>query len=67
MKKWGGYLFFFGVGSIVLSFMDMEFILLTWIDNWGEGIGWSIRIGLALVGGAMWLLDRQPSTEASGT
>jgi hypothetical protein len=66
MKQWGGYLFFFGVGSIVLSFLNMEFIILSWIDNWGTSVGWAIRIGLAVVGGAMWLLGRQP-TEAAET
>ncbi len=59
MKKWGGYLFFFGAGSMVLNFLNMEFIILAWIDSWGDTTGWAIRIGLAVVGGAMWLLGRQ--------
>ena len=59
MRKLGGYLFFFGVGSIVLYFLNMEFIVLTWIDTWGESVGWAIRIGMAIVGGVLWLIARQ--------
>jgi hypothetical protein len=60
MKKWGGTLFFFGVGSIVLSFLNMQFVLLAWIDLWGPTVGWAIRIGLAVVGGVMWLVGKAP-------
>jgi hypothetical protein len=58
MKRLGGNLFFFGIGSIVLHFLNMQFILLAWIDTWGEGIGWGIRIGLSVVGGLMWLMGK---------
>jgi len=67
MKKWGGYLFFFGAGSIVLYFLHLQFILLSWIDMWGMTVGWTIRIGMAVVGGAMWLLAREPESEAAGS
>lgn len=56
MKSLGGYMFFFGVGSIALYFMNMEFIILAWIDSWGPTAGWAIRIALSVVGGIMWLL-----------
>ena len=65
MKKWGGTLFFFGVGSIVLYFLHMEFIVLMWIDHWGPTAGWAIRIGLTVVGGLMWLLGK-PAEQAAG-
>ena len=52
MKQIGGLLLFFGVGSMVLYFLEMEFFLLQWIDNWGIEVGWGIRIGIA-VGGAV--------------
>ncbi|HEY5809420.1 MAG TPA: hypothetical protein VIT67_15705 [Povalibacter sp.] len=67
MKKWGGYLFFFGVGSIVLYFLHLQFILLAWIDMWGITIGWIIRIGLAVVGAAMWLLGKEPESGAANS
>ncbi len=63
MKKWGGTLFFFGIGSIVLYFLHMEFVILAWIDLWGPAVGWGIRIGLAVVGGAMWLLGSKEGAE----
>ncbi|PWF45497.1 hypothetical protein C7C56_017270 [Massilia glaciei] len=55
LKSIGGYMFFFGVGSIILSFFNMQFMLLAWIDTWGVAAGWAIRIGLAVLGGAMWM------------
>lgn len=51
MQRIGGYLLFFGIGSIILSLLEMNFILLMWIDNWGESIGWTIRIGITILGG----------------
>ncbi|HKK06694.1 MAG TPA: hypothetical protein VKA50_12690 [Gammaproteobacteria bacterium] len=58
MKKWGAYLFFFGVGSIALYFLHMEFVILSWIDHWGTNVGWAIRIGMAVIGGIMWLVAK---------
>jgi hypothetical protein len=58
MKRWGGNLFFFGVGSMVLTLLNMQFIVLMWIDLWGDTIGWAIRIGMALAGAGLWLAGR---------
>ncbi len=65
MKKWGGYLFFFGVGSIVLDFFHLQFVILAWIDTWGPSVGWGIRIGMAVVGAALWLLGKEPAADAA--
>ncbi len=65
MKTLGGYLFFFGAGSMVLYFLNFEFAILSWVDTWGSAVGWSIRIGLAVVGAAMWLAGRQRAAQAS--
>jgi len=59
MKNIGGYLFFFGVGSIVLYFLNMEFIILSWVDNWGYTVGWTIRGVMIVLGGALWLLGNK--------
>jgi hypothetical protein len=59
MKSLGGLMFFFGIGSMVLHFMEREFIVLAWVDMWGPQIGWAIRIGLAIVGGLMWLIGNK--------
>ena len=63
MKKWGGYMFFFGLGSIILSFIGMQFIILAWIDWWGPTMGWAIRITLIVVGAALWLAGRARAKE----
>ena len=56
MKGLGGFLFILGVGSIVLNLMEMEFQLLSWIDNWGEGVGWGIKIAVIVVGACLWFM-----------
>lgn len=55
MKKLGGYMFFFGVGSALLYLFNMEFIVLSWIETWGPNVGWLIRGALAVVGAILWL------------
>jgi hypothetical protein len=59
MQGIGGFLVLMGAGSFVLHFMDMEFRLLSWVDNWGPGIGNGIRIALIVVGGIIWFLGKQ--------
>ncbi len=49
-------MFFFGIGSAVLYFLNVEFIVLMWIDMWGPTTGWIIRGALAVVGGILWLV-----------
>jgi hypothetical protein len=53
VKKIGGYLLFFGIGSIVLHFVHLQFILLSWISYWGDMTAWEIRIGMAALGAVM--------------
>jgi hypothetical protein len=59
MQGIGGFLVLMGVGSFVLHFMDMEFRLLGWVDNWGPGVGNGIRIAMIVVGGILWFLGKQ--------
>ncbi len=56
MKSLAGYLLFFGLGSIVLDYLNMEFIVLAWIDTWGREVGWGIRIGMLVLGAILWLV-----------
>ncbi len=55
IKVFGSGLFYFGVGSMVLSLIGLEFKILIWVDFWGPMVGWAIRTGMALVGGLMWI------------
>jgi hypothetical protein len=64
MQGIGGFLVLMGAGSFVLHFMDMEFRLLGWVDNWGVGVGNGIRIAMIVVGGILWFLGRNDAKEA---
>ena len=59
MQGIGGFLVLMGAGSFVLHYMDMEFRLLGWVDNWGPVVGTCIRIGLIVVGAVLWFLGKQ--------
>ncbi len=65
MKGIGGFLVLLGAGSFVLHFMDMEFRLLGWVDNWGVAAGNGIRIGMIVVGAVLWYLGRQQEVRAA--
>ena len=67
MKSIGGLMFVLGLGSFLLHFMGMEFKLLSWVDAWGPMVGTAIRIGLVVVGGALWLMGnkREKATAAA--
>ncbi len=65
MKSLGGLLVLLGAGSFVLNMMDREFTVISWIDNWGPTTGMAIRIGLIVVGGALWFLGNKKESAAS--
>ena len=50
MQSIGWLLLLLGVGSFVLNWLEREFVLLMWIDNWGPEVGLMIRIGLIVLG-----------------
>jgi len=56
MKSIGLYMMLGGVISIVLNFLGRELVILSWIDNWGETVGWIIKGGLIVVGGLLYFL-----------
>jgi hypothetical protein len=62
MEKIGSTLLFFGIGSIVLGFLNMQFILLSWVDLWGPEIGWAIKGGMIVVGGVLWFMGKRQKT-----
>lgn len=67
MKTLGGYLFFFGLGSILLHFANMEFKILSWIENWGPTTGWAIRAALLIVGAVLWFIGRNIESNNQST
>jgi len=64
MQGIGGFLVLMGAGSFVLHLMNMEFTLVSWVDNWGTGVGNGIRIAMIVVGGILWFLGRNDAKEA---
>ena len=50
MARFGWYLIIFGAGSVLLSVFDREFVILSWVNTWGEGVAWLIRGGLVIAG-----------------
>jgi hypothetical protein len=67
MQGLGGFLVLMGAGSFVLQFMNMEFTLLSWVDNWGPVVGICIRIGFILVGAIIWFLGKQQAGKKEST
>lgn len=50
MRTLGIYIAIIGILSIGLHFLDMNFIFLKWINQWGETNGWLIRGGITVLG-----------------
>ena len=57
----GGLAVFLGIGSFILDFLDREFVLLAWVNNWGETNAMIIRIALIVVGAVLWLVAKRMS------
>jgi hypothetical protein len=59
MRSVGSFLLICGLVSAALKlfFHGYYHMLLTWVDNWGDAVGWSIRIGLIVVGGLLMLVS----------
>ncbi len=54
MQGLGSLLFLGGVGSSILYFLNMQFVLLMWVDMWGDSVGWIIRIAMIVAGALLW-------------
>ena len=68
MKNAGSLLLFLGIGTIVLNFVGYEFAILSWIDKWGETMGWVIRGAMIAVGAVLFIMgmkapEGQPAAE----
>lgn len=63
MQGFGGLLVLLGAGSFVLHYINMEFMLVSWVDNWGTGVGNGIRIAMIVVGAILWFMGRQQTAK----
>jgi len=59
MRFFGILILVIGILSIVLHFLNMNFIFLNWIDQWGTQTGWIIRGGITLLGLILWLFGKK--------
>ena len=57
MKELGLGLLIIGLISLALPFINLNihYIFLTWIDQWGPAVAWGIRGGITLLGLGLWL------------
>lgn len=47
----------------ILEIVNFEVRILMWVDMWGTTTGWMIRIGLTVVGIALFLIFSQSEEE----
>lgn len=59
MARLGWYLFVFGLGSAALHFLEREFVVLMWIEAWGDGAAWAIRAAM-IAAGVLLMVAAQP-------
>lgn len=58
MKFIGLFLLIIGLVSLVVGFTGANLLALNWVNQWGEPIGWGIRIGVAVLGGILYFIYR---------
>lgn len=63
LGKGGLLLAAMGIMSMVLSIFNYNIRLLSWIDIWGSGMGWIIRILLIAIGGALFYMYGRDAEE----
>ena len=62
MRFFGAFIMVVGLLSAAVYFLDMNFMFLNWINNWGPGVAWAIRGGIVLLGLIMYIAGK-PSDE----
>jgi hypothetical protein len=63
MKRVGIYIALFGIAAIILPYYNRQLSILSWIDNWGETAAWAIKIGLIVVGVALFIMLKNKDVE----
>lgn len=65
MKSIGSLLFIFGAITTIYGFMDRAPKILHWIYGWGETTAWIIKIGLMVLGAALYIIGSRKKAEAN--
>lgn len=63
MRKVGSFMALIGLAAIVLNFFGFVPKILIWIYEWGEGVAWAIKIGLVVVGAALYFMGAPKESE----
>ncbi len=63
MTLLGFVLFFTGFLSIILGMIGVQFSFLTWLDYWGRGLGFLIRLIMILTGIVIIILDQSDAED----
>lgn len=50
LSNLGLVLAFYGLGSVVLKLIGYNFILMLWVDYFGEKTGWVFRMSFIIIG-----------------
>jgi hypothetical protein len=69
LQQLGGAVALAGIASIILALIDYNLRVLMWIDLWGTGAGWAIRVGLVVLGGVLFFvgaMGAKPEAEGAG-
>lgn len=63
MKSIGSLLFILGAAASVLGFLDRVPVLLSWIYQFGDTTAWIIKIGLMVLGAALYIIGSRKKAE----
>jgi hypothetical protein len=63
MRFFGAFIMVVGLLSAGAYFLEMNFIFLSWINNWGPGMSWVLRGGIVLVGLIMYIAGKPSDQE----
>ncbi len=56
-----------GIAAVVMNYLDRVPRLLMWIYNWGDTTAWIIKIGLIVVGAALYFLGPKEDEDVEET
>jgi hypothetical protein len=58
MKFIGLFLLIVGFVSLFIGFTGANLLAINWVNQWGETIGWTIRIAVTILGGLLYFIYR---------
>jgi hypothetical protein len=59
MARIGVFLIIMSIGSVLLPMINMQFIILAWINTWGPDVAWVIRGVLLVIGVALVVIEKR--------